>query len=327
MSVADGGLNRWRRDRRRFYWLLTYSLVSVGRILPISWGRRLGQGLAGLAFRVRSTEVDGARENLEIAFPEMNPAEREELLRQSLEALGSNLFDILAAPRLLAKPGRVAAQPGSGSDSQGLIEVLTDLAHRNRGVLILTGHLGCWELLGGWLAREVSAAGLGSLGVVTGTIHNEPVDRLVQDRRRRLGMKVLPREEGIRPLLAHVGSGGVAAVLMDQNTRVQNLSVPFFGKPAPTAAGFARIVLQKGIPVLPVAIAREGDGHVIRHLDPILTEPDRERATDQEALQEFLAQCNSALEMMIRRNPAEWVWFHKRWVDGDINRAEARATD
>ena len=313
MGLEAGPNSLWRRSRRRFYWLLAHIFIFLGRCLPISWGRRLGQGLAGWVPRLRPRDVAIASDNLLTAFPELDSAGRALLLRRSLKALGSNLFDMLAAPRLLARSNGVVCETVGESQSRGLVEALTDLAGRNRGVLILTGHLGCWELLGAWLAREVPAAHLGPLGVVTGTIHNEPVDRLVQGRRLGLGMKVLPREEGVRPLLDHLRSGGVVAVLLDQNTRVQNLSVPFFGKPAPTAAGFAKIILQHGIPVLPVAIARQGEGHVVRHLEPILTEPRRERAPEPEAVLKLLAECNLALEQLIRRNPAEWVWFHKRW--------------
>ena len=113
-------------------------------------------------------------------------------------------------------------------------------------------------------------------------------------------------------MLRHLNRGGVAAVLLDQNTGVQNIAVPFFGRPAPTPAGFARIALRYGIPVLPVAIARRGAGHVVRCLEPLWPQ-DADGRTDPLLLAEFLGRCNDALERLIRRNPAEWVWFHRRW--------------
>lgn len=317
----------FRRSRRRFYWLLTRGLILLAGCLPLFLGRELGRGLVGMALGLRPKEVSCARNNLLIAFPELDSTCREQLLRQAKRALGANLFDTMVVPRLLARPGLVVSEPAGRLTGEiqpsGLLEVLAGLAGMNRGVMILTGHIGCWELLGGWLAREIPAAGLGRLGVVTGTIHNQPVDRLVQDKRRSLGMKVLPREDGIRPLLDHLGSGSVVAVLLDQNTRVQNLPVSFFGKSAPTAAGFARIILRRGIPVLPVAIARAGEGHVVRYLDPILSEPLPELGSDPEVLENFLGECNLALEKLIRRNPAEWVWFHDRWNDRGANSAVA----
>jgi KDO2-lipid IV(A) lauroyltransferase len=191
-------------------------------------------------------------------------------------------------------------------------QVLAELAAQGRGVFILTGHLGCWELLGAWLARELRLRGLGGLGVVTGTVHNPPVDRLLQQRRGRLGMTVLPREAGAGPLLRYLRSGGVVAVLQDQNTRTRNLDIPFFGVPAPTPVGLARLALRYDIPVLPVVIARDQrtGRHQVVHLPPLEF---RKRGSQDDDVRDFLALCNSRLELLIRRNPAEWVWFHRRW--------------
>jgi len=298
--------------RRRLYWLLASGVLGAGSRLPLGLGRRLGVVLGLFALRIRPRERRQGEANLTLALPDLTAGQRTRLLRASAGRLGQNLFDTLAADRLLAKSGGVTEEAVQLGEAP-LREVLRDLTASGRGLLILTGHLGCWELLGGWLAREVKAAGLGDLGVVTGTIHNPPVDRLVQDRRRRLGMKVLPREGGIRPLLAHLRGGGVAAVLMDQNTRVQNLPVPFFGHPVPTAAGFARLALKLGLPVLPVCLGREAEGHQVRRLPPMNMTGRAVSATEAD-LTEFLADCNLCLEKMIRRNPAEWVWFHKRWT-------------
>jgi KDO2-lipid IV(A) lauroyltransferase len=226
---------------------------------------------------------------------------------RSVSALGANLFDALAARRLL--DAGLVTGPEHGEQ---LVPLLERLAGPGRGVLVLTGHLGCWELLGGWLARQVEAAGLGTLAVVTGTLHNPPVDRVVQERRRALGLKPLPREEGARPLVAHLKAGQVAAILLDQNTSARSLAVPFFGRPARTATGLAQMALKYGIPVLPVAIARYGKGHRVVWLDPLLPDP-AGGTGDRADLERFLIRCNRSLETLIRRNPAEWVWFHRRW--------------
>jgi KDO2-lipid IV(A) lauroyltransferase len=147
--------------------------------------------------------------------------------------------------------------------------------------------------------------------VVTGRVHNPAVDRLLQDRRRELGLVPLPRDGGARPLLRHLGAGGVAAVLLDQNVAARTEVVPFFGRPAPTPAGLAVLALRRGIPVLPVALARDGrGGHLVRHLAPLVVPAGP--AGDEE-VRAFLTRCNARLERLIRRNPAEWVWFHDRW--------------
>lgn len=304
---SDQGVPLWRRSRRRCYWALTVALLWLAARLPLGAGRAIGRRLGALGLRFRPRDRDIARDNLALAFPDLSFVERETLLDGAVAAAGLNLWDTLATPRVLATGG-VSEEPCLETGERSVIDVIADLATPGRGVILLTGHLGCWELLGGWLGERLPARGLGGLGVVTGRVHNPPVDRLLQDRRRALGLVPLPREEGARPLLRHLGSGGVAALLLDQNVAARTEDVPFFGRPAPTAAGLAVIALRHGIPVLPVSIGRDPDGrgHLVRHLPPL--EP--EEGDDVRA---FLTECNARLEILIRRNPHEWVWFHRRW--------------
>lgn len=304
---SDGGVPPWRRFRRRCYWALTVALLGLAARLPLRAGRGLGRRLGALGLRVRPRDRALTRDNLARAFPDLTFRDRETLLARAAEAAGLNLWDTLAAPRILAG-GLVAEEPCEGTGGRPVLDVIADLAVPGRGVILLTGHLGCWELLGGWLGRELPEKGLGSLGVVTGRVHNPAVDRLLQDRRRAMGLVPLPRDEGARPLLRHLRGGGVAALLLDQNVGARTVEVPFFGRPAPTAAGLAVIALRHRIPVLPVAIARDpdGPGHRVVHLPPL--EP-----ADGDDVPGFLASCNERLETLIRRNPHEWVWFHRRW--------------
>lgn len=310
--MSEGDIALWRRARRRFYWLFAVMMIQFAERIPVTVGRRMCAALARLALRVRPADRHVAEANLVRAFPELDEQERRYLLREAAEALGLNLFDTLAADRLLEMDDSVAEEPGPMAGRPWVGDVLADLASPGRGVFILTGHLGCWELLGAWLARQLRARGLDGLGVVTGTVRNPPVDRLLQGRRRRLGMTVLPRQDGAGPLLRYLGSGGIVAVLQDQNTRVQNLEVPFFGEPAPTPAGLARLAARYRIPVLPVAIARDRrrNRHLVLHRPPLVF---KEAGRTDEDVEDFMTLCNAQLEYFIRRNPAEWVWFHNRW--------------
>lgn len=319
MSTASPTRKRvplWRRFRRRCYWALTVVLLRLARVMPLAWGRGLGRGLAKVGLGVRRREREVALGNLRHAFPDLDDRRRQRLLAEAAAAAGGNLWDTLAVPRVLAD-GLVGEEPCPRTGGRPVGDVIAELAAPGRGVLLLTGHLGCWELLGGWLGRELPGRGLGPLAVVTGRVHNPPVDRLLQDRRRSLGLVPLPRDAGARPLLRHLREGGVAAILLDQNVGARTEDVPFFGRPAPTAAGLAVIALRHGIPVLPIAIARDpgGRGHIVRHLAPLPPggpAGDRGQPT-REQVRDFLTECNGRLEELIRRNPAGWVWFHRRW--------------
>ncbi|MDX2475302.1 MAG: hypothetical protein QNL91_16525 [Candidatus Krumholzibacteria bacterium] len=289
---------------------MTWKLLVLTAIIPLRWGRGLCTGLARLGLRSRGRERRLAEANLARALPERSLAERQKLLRDAADHLGRNLFNTLAAPRLLKKPGAVIEEIPSGADNKSIAELLRELGSAGRGVFILTGHIGCWELAGGWIAQTLSAQGLGPAAAITGTIHNPPVDRLVQNRRRALGFQVLPREQGAAPLIRLLRAGGYVAVLQDQRTSVRNRDVPFFGIPAPTPTGMAALALKYGVPVLPVAGVWDEQRQVVvmHHQPPIRPE---EFAPDDQL--GFLTRCNGALEEFIRRNPEQWVWFHRRW--------------
>ncbi len=301
MTQTLAPLPAWRRARRRAYWLLLAGLLAVADRLPLAVGRWKCRVLAQVARVVRPREMACARHNLTLAYPGRRPREVDELLKATALAAGDNLFHALAAGRLLDR----ATFTERGPSDLSLARTVAALQKQGVGVFFLTGHIGSWELLGAYAARQFDRDGLGRLGVVTGTLRNPPIDRLVQDRRRKLGMVPLPREEGLRPVLKHLDHEGLVAFLLDQNTRTRNLDVPFFGRPAPTPVAMAQLAVKRGIPVLPLAMIPEAGGFTIHWLAPLVPQA--------EELGEFLVRCNAALEELIRRNPAQWVWFHERW--------------
>lgn len=289
---------------------MTWILLRLARQVPLAWGRACGVGLARVAFRLRGKERRLAEANLALALPEWDTDRRRDVLRASVRHLGRNFFHMLAATRLLQDSAAVVEESPAGAVVETIGSRLAQLSAAGRGVLVVTGHIGCWEWAGGWVAQVMAARGLGPLGVVTGTVHNPAVDRLLQNQRRSLGLHALPRDEGAAPLVRFLKGGGVVAVLLDQRTRARNLDVPFFGQPAPTPAAVARLALKFGIPVLPVAGVWDEVRQVLvmRHLPPLCP-------TDEPDLDEcaFLTRCNAALETFIRRNPEQWIWFHRRW--------------
>jgi KDO2-lipid IV(A) lauroyltransferase len=234
--------------------------------------------------------------------------QRQRLLLASAAAMGETLHATLTADRIAARGFREVREE-TGPRGEGVVSTCRRLLAPGRGALLLTGHIGCWELLGAWLASQ-----LGPVGVVTGTVHNPAVDDLLQARRRALGLTTLPREAGIRPVVRELAAGRMVGVLLDQRTRAASVAVPFFGRPAPTPVTLAKLALWLRIPVLPAAMVREGGAWVARSLAPLLPPPDADPRCEVDVAA-FTARCNEALEILIRRNPAQWVWFHDRWDD------------
>ncbi len=292
--------------------------------MPLAWGRRLGGCLGRCALALRSRERARGLANLRAALPRLGEGARGRLLRGSAVLLGRNFFDMLAAGRLAEDDRWFGYAPGEEQEFGGLGEQMSGLMAGGRGLILLTGHIGSWELLGARVGRVLARIGRGPLLVVTGTVHNEPVDRILQDRRRAAGMLPVERRAGPRPLVAHLKRGGAVAVLLDQKLSDVDPVVTFFGRPAPTPGGLVRLAVRLGIPILPVAMAwdRVTGRHVIHRLPVLNPSADRADADDDldERVRALLQDCQGALERLIRRNPRQWVWFHDRWLSGSEER-------
>jgi KDO2-lipid IV(A) lauroyltransferase len=296
----DGHLPLWRRLRRRFWFLVARAVLAIVARVPEGAGRGLCRLLARGALRLRRQQRDQAWRNLVRVFPRRPEPWRRVLLRDAADALGDSAH---AALTCLGTGAVAPVADLPGADGQTLVARLAGLQAAGRGALLVTAHLGCWELLAAWLARE-----LGGAAVVTGQVHNAPVDRLLQQRRRALGLRILARDGGARPILRALDEGLIVGVLVDQNTRVASARLPFLGHDAPTPLGPARIAARRGVAMVPAALVRcEGRWCAI-HDRPIIP-------ADGDDPRDLAVRCNDALSEMVRRNPSQWVWFHDRWDD------------
>jgi KDO2-lipid IV(A) lauroyltransferase len=180
-----------------------------------------------------------------------------------------------------------------------------------KGVLILTGHFGNFEV--------ATAAGLAQFPQAHGRFHfvrrpirPEWLDRLVTRRFRKAGFGVLPKRGGLDAILDRLGAGDLVVFPFDQHaSRRDGVLVEFFGHPAGTFRSLAVIALSTGVPVVPASSWREPDGqHVLRFEAPIAP---IEHADANEAIRLNSRAYNRALERMIVRRPEQWWWVHRRW--------------
>jgi KDO2-lipid IV(A) lauroyltransferase len=194
------------------------------------------------------------------------------------------------------------------------VEGLDDLlaAHaQGKGVLILTGHFGNFEV--------ATSAGLASFPQANGRFHfvrrpirPEWLDRLVTRRFRKAGFGVLPKRGGLDAILDRLAAGDLVVFPFDQHAqRKDGVLVEFFGHPAGTFRSLGVIALSTGAPVVPASCWRESDGsHVLRFEPPIHAVQD---ADANEAIRLTTREFNRALELLIVRRPEQWWWVHRRW--------------
>ena len=179
---------------------------------------------------------------------------------------------------------------------------------KGRGVLLLTAHLGNWEL--GAIAH---AAAVGPFHVMVRPIENRLVDSLVESLRRSHGNSLIAKRNAAREVLRVLASNGTVGILADQNTvREEAVFVELFGMTASANKGLAQLALRSGAAVVP-AIARwdaESRSHVVEYgpeIDIVRTSsPARDIEINSQTFQR-------AIEDRIRRYPDQWLWIHRRW--------------
>ena len=292
--------DRRARIRHRVEYALFRMAAGCAGLLPRRWAQGLGAAagwLAGSALRIRRRVT---AENLARAFPERSPAWRAGAARESYRHLGRTAATTFRLSALT--PDEILAL----SRVEGR-ELLADPVARGEGAILVTGHLGNWELGGGALACR----GL-PLDVVARPQNNPLFDRALARARRRLGMNVIARRNSVHLLLRSLREGRVVAILADQNAHERGLRVEFFGRPASTARGAALLSLRSGAPlVLGVALHDPAASVPCRVvLEQVSILPSGVLSRDTEALTRAHV---AALERWVRRYPGQYLWQHRRW--------------
>jgi KDO2-lipid IV(A) lauroyltransferase len=286
---------RLRRELRVRALLLLLSLLKV---LPYGFASNLCAGLGWLGYWLSARQRKLALQSLAIAFPELSPRERARIARHSFAHLGRNLAESTLA-------GRLNILEEVELDAQG--EALLRAAQsRGKGVILVTGHLGNWELL----ARRVAALGLPS-GTVAKQAQDPRLTALLSEGRKGVNIFWRESQSSGREMVRFLKkSSGMIGILIDQDTRVAGHFVPFFGREAFTPRAAADFAVRLDVALLFGAVHRVSPRRhriSIRTIDVPLS---GDREADSLAL---TAAATCEIEAEIRKHPTQWVWMHPRW--------------
>jgi len=287
------------RDRLEFaaVWLLVTALGA----LPRRIARAVGAAIGWIAFvalgRLRGVGVT----NLRLAYPEWSEQQRERTLREVYRNLGYLLSEFCLMD------GYRAEEAGEFIRYEGLDHFLAAQA-TGKGVLVLTGHLGAWELS----SFYHSLVGY-PMGLVIRRLDNPLVDEFVNRLRCLHGNRVIHKDDFARGLISAMRAGETVGILMDTNmTPPQGLFVPFFGSEACTASGLAKVALKTGAAVLPGFLVRDGESsrYVLRFGEQMELTRTGDFTAD---VAENTARFTATIEQYIRQTPEQWLWMHRRW--------------
>lgn len=307
-----------KRLRRGIRSALIRAAAAVLSFLPLRPALALGSIGGRLAWHLSPRSRRAALDHLALAFPDMPEAERRRVGRECFEHLGRSALEVAAVRSFDARLEAYVSFDGDGE------RLLRETLSRGRGLVFVTGHLGNWELM----ARRVARAGIPN-AVVAKAGADRGLNALAERFRASGGVTTLWREDpgAGRAIIRTFREGKALGLLVDQDTRVQGVFVPFFGRPAFTPRAAADLALRFRAPVVVATTRRRGkrpgDGHLVE-ITEVAGDPE---APDREAeVVRLTAACTRILEEAIRRSPAEWVWMHRRWKTRPADAAaQARA--
>jgi KDO2-lipid IV(A) lauroyltransferase len=284
------------------------SVVVVGAIrlvshLPRRLAWHVGTFVGAAGFHVARKTRRLALGSLAIAFPEKSEAERLEILRAMFVHYGRGAAELVT----IRSYDPILESYVELRDPELLREVMA----RGKGMVYVTGHVGSWELNGRRIARFC-----GESAVIAKASHDPRLNDLAEESRASGKMETLWREDPStgRAMIRILRAGKGLGILIDQDTAVQNVFVPFFGRLAATPRSAADLALRFGSAVVVGTIHRKGDGSDDGHLLELTEVPYDPSPPDKEAeVVRITGECSRILEEAIRRHPAEWVWMHERW--------------
>jgi len=269
-------------------------------LLPRPGARFIGLLFAATAYAARPSLGRTARENLRLAFPDWTDVQCKKVIRGMIRQVGWMAGEFSQFPKYTRQNiERIVRVDG--------FENFDAARRRGKGILFLTGHMSAWEL-----APFAQALYGHPLSFLVRPIANRRVDRLINGYRCRSGNWPIEKNRSARSILKVLEEGGTVGVLSDHNTSAEGVFVDFFGIPAATTSGLARIALRTNAAVVPGFLAWDRQLRSYRlRFDPAI---ELTRTGDEEAdIVENTARFTQVVEGYVRAHPDQWLWVHKRW--------------
>lgn len=288
---------RSETGKRIVHYIEFHAILVIGtilRFLPrhfVYWFARVLGVLAFDVFRIRRGVT---LDNLTIAFgDELSEEARVRLARDAYRNIAMTFIELALIPAMIDHIGEMV--------DVSELKLFDTLLTPDRGMILISGHFGSWELNGGSIVN----AGY-HVTVVVKRQANLLVDDLIKEYRALMGMTTVHRGASVKHLVKALRSGGIVGLISDQNEGKHGIFVNFFGKPASTPAGAAQLALKYDSPVVAVMTKRLSPGKyksIVRQV-PVLSGDTVESLTERFTL---------ILEQIIRENPEQYFWMHKRW--------------
>jgi KDO2-lipid IV(A) lauroyltransferase len=287
--------------RHRLEYFPVWLMASVMRWLPRPIARGIGIGIGLLVYAVHVRLRHVALRNLDLAFPQKSRKEKKKIVRGVFVGLGRQLAEFCLFPRYtLENLPRIAVYEGFHN--------FAEAQARGKGVIFLTAHFSGWEISS--FAHSLYGH---PMNIVARPLDNPYIEKFSERYRTMHGNKMLSKQDYARGLLKLLKQGEVVGILMDTNmTPPQGTFVDFFGIPACTATGIARVAQHTGAAVVPgFCIWDKQLGKYKICMEPAVKLV--HTGNDEADAITNTASFNKVIESYATRFPDQWLWVHRRW--------------
>jgi len=279
--------------------LLKIAAFLIGHI-PLKVSSFLSGIIGPIIYRLDRKHRNIALDNLGLAFGDrLGRGRKEEIAAKVFTNLVMTFFEFMRIPWLKRK------DLGGYVEFDG-IEKIEKALERKKGLILITGHFGNWELL----AASLGLSGF-SIDIIARDLDNPSFEEFVRWTRTRPGNRVVSKNRSMRRLLKSLSQNRIAGILIDQNVALsEGVFADFFGTPACTNRGPALLASASSSPVIPIFIVRQGKAHRVLVGDEIGLVNTGDRELDAA---ENTSRFTKAVEEVVRAHPEQWFWVHRRW--------------
>lgn len=287
-------------DRLQYLGLRLASMAMHS--FPIEANLQTAKFLGSLVYRIDRKHRDRSLGNLRRSFPELSDRHREKLARHSVQQLLMLFVEVLFTTRLI----RIDTW-ARYVELENFTQVIELLMRPGRGVILLTGHYGNWEVLGYVLA---------TLGFETTSIARRMDNPYVNDWllgvRERQGQRIIDKNGATSEVTGILQHGGAVGFIADQNAGSKGVFVDFFGRKASTYKSIGLLAMEYKVPVVIGYARRSGTGFRFKIGAQDIIYPDDWKMQD-DPLRYVTQRYTKAIEDMVRVDPGQYLWVHRRW--------------
>jgi KDO2-lipid IV(A) lauroyltransferase len=283
--------------------MVVRSLVAFAQMLSIEQAYGLARFLGWVLYHAEKRHREVGLDNLKHAYADsMSEKERDEVVRGVYRHFCMMLMEILNLPRKL-----YWSTWRDWFVMEGHGPLLDLFMSGKRPLIFLTGHYGNWEMAG----YVFGMFGFPTVAVAR-TLDNPYLERYLRSFRERTGQELIPKSGGFDQMVEVLRNNRALSFLADQDAGQRGLYVDFFGRPASTHKAIALLAIEHQAPVIVGVARRIGPGFRYEFFCADVIDPaELEGSADDVRL--LTQRYTSALERLIRQDPTQYLWLHRRW--------------